>query len=36
MFNDYVWKLYLKSDGKEIVDFFEKSIRDQYLQDYSE
>ena len=36
MFNDYVWELYLKSDGKGVVDFFERSINDQMLGNYSE
>ena len=35
MFNEYIWKTYLKADGKSIVDFFEKSLCDLFSEDYA-
>ena len=33
MFNDYIWKTYLKAGGKEIAAFFEKFICDSFTED---
>lgn len=33
MFNDYIWKTYLKAGGKEIAAFFEKCICDSFTED---
>ena len=35
MFNEYIWKTYLKADGKRIVNFFEKSLCDSFSEDYA-
>ncbi len=35
MFNEYVWKTYLKADGKEVVDFFEKSLCQSFSEDFA-
>ena len=33
--NKYVWELYLKSGGKEIVDFFKTNLSDKITKEYS-
>ena len=34
--NKYVWELYLKSGGKELVAFFEDNIKNEMTQDYAQ
>ena len=34
MFNDYIWKTYLKANGKDIVNFFERCLCDSFTEDY--
>lgn len=35
MINEYVWKTYLKADGKSIVDFFERNLENSFSKDYA-
>ena len=35
MFNDYIWKTYLKADGKAVVAFFERNLCDSFTEDYA-
>lgn len=36
MFNEYVWKMYLNTDGKNIVDLFEKNLSGDFTSNYAE
>ena len=35
MFNDYIWKTYLKADGEDIVAFFKRSLCGSFTEDYA-
>lgn len=35
MFNDYIWKLYLKADGNDVVRFFEENLLDSFSKNYA-
>lgn len=35
MINEYVWKTYLKADGKRIVDFFERNLENSFSEEYA-
>ena len=35
MFNDYIWKTYLKADGKDVVAFFERNLCNSFTEDYA-
>lgn len=35
MFNEYIWNTYLKADGKNVVDFFERNLSDLFSEDYA-
>ncbi|MBQ4616898.1 MAG: hypothetical protein IJB27_00810 [Clostridia bacterium] len=35
MFNEYVWKIYLNADGKNIVDLFEKNLSGDLTPSYA-
>lgn len=34
MFNNYMWQIYLKSGGKNIVEMFEKNLANNFSQEY--
>lgn len=36
MFNDYIWKTYLGGTGKEVVEFFEENLVNDFTEDYAE
>ncbi len=35
MFNEYVWKTYLKAYGKNVADFFERSLCNSFSENYA-
>ena len=36
MFNDYVWSLYLDSGGREVVNFFEENLSNDFSKGYAD
>ena len=36
MFNQYIWELYLKSGGRDVVEKFEYNLTHSFTQDYAD
>lgn len=36
MFNDYIWKTYLRGTGKEVVNFFEENLSKNFSEEYAD
>lgn len=36
MFNDYIWRTYLGGTGKEVVDFFEENLSNNFSKEYAD
>ena len=34
MFNEYVWNIYLKSEGRKIVDLFKNNLEENFSEEY--